>query len=143
MECDGASATGADPRRVHPVGDRGEGHGGRRARCAQGPPAHHPGRATHGAAGHAGAGGRQLQSGCEPASGRHPRPGWPQDVAAAQAGRRPAGRARLVGPLPLCLPGAKDQQGRGPARRRAVADRGGAVAHLPRQRRPGQLLPTA
>jgi hypothetical protein len=72
---DGARATGADPRPGHPVGDRSQGPGQRRARRAQGQPAHHPRRAAHGAAGHAGAGGWQLQPGCESARRRHARAG--------------------------------------------------------------------
>jgi uncharacterized protein YfaS (alpha-2-macroglobulin family) len=47
-------------------------------------------------------------------------------AAAAQAGRRPARRARLVRELPLHLPRTEDQQVGRPARREDVAGRAGA-----------------
>ncbi len=113
------------------------------ARRAQGHAAARAGRAADGAAGHPRAGGRQLRHRREAARRRHPRPRRAEDVRAAQARRGPAGRARLVRQLPVPLPGAEDQQGRGPARRQALAGRRGATAHLPGRRRPRQLLPAA
>ena len=69
--------------------------------------------------------------------------GRPAPGAAAQTGRGPARRARLVGPTTRLPAWSKNQQSRGPARRQALANRGGATAHLSGRRWPGQLLPAA
>ncbi len=144
---DRAGAAGADAPGSAAVGDRSQRQRGRRARCAPGAPAHRARRAAHGAAGRAGAGRWPLQPrgpGARGGAGRQRRDtGRPQDGAAAHAGRRTAGRARLVGALPVQLPGAAGQQGDRPARRHALAHPPGAAAQLPRRRRPGLLLSAA
>ena len=136
-----ARAAGPDACPGAAVGDRGARYGERRARCAQGDPAAGAGRAAGRAAGHAGAAGRQLPDGGGAARRCAAGARRPQAGAAAPAGRGPARRARLVGQLPVRLPGAKGQQGHRPARCRAVAQRGRADAHLPGRRRLGLLLP--
>ena len=127
-----APATRADPRRGHPCGKS------RRVTPLRAPPM--PSRPASASC-------PPCRSRCSrprwcrwmassPSMPRRPqtpsRPGRAEDVAAAQAGRaREMGacrRARLVGGLPVQLPGAADQQRPGPARRQAGQT---VVANLP------------
>ena len=146
--CDRASGPGPEPAAGLVVGDRRAGQPLGRQRRPQGQPAHRARGAAGGAASHAGAAGRPAElagARTSPGPARRGRCLARRAVAlpAALTGRRFARGESVVHRLPVCLPGAKGEQGHRPARRGPVVHLQRAVAGLPRRRWPGQLLPAA